>query len=51
MSIKLYSFKWDPQCHATSMLKSELQAYRVAGAFFRVADEMRRLTAYFDNPG
>ena len=32
------------------MLKIELQAYRVFGTFLRVAGEMRRLPAYFDNP-
>ena len=35
------------------MLKIELHevcSHRVAGAFFRVAGEMRRLLAYFDNP-
>ena len=36
------------QCRAASLLKIELQAYRVAGAFFRVAGEMRRLPAYYD---
>ena len=30
--------------------KIELQAYRVARAFFKVASEMQRLPAYFDNP-
>ena len=33
------------------MLKMKLQAYRVAGTFFRVAGEMGRLPTYFDNPG
>ena len=32
------------------MLKIELEALRVVGAFFRVADEMRRLPAYFNKP-
>ena len=33
------------------LMKIKLQAVRVAGAFFRVTNEMRRLPAYFDNPG
>ena len=33
------------------LMKTKLQAFRVANAIFRVADEMRRLPAYFDNPG
>ena len=33
------------------MRKIELDAFRVAGTFFRVAGEMRRLLDYFDNPG
>ena len=39
------------QCRAASMLKVELQAYEiiVAGTFFGVAGEMRRLPACFDN--
>ena len=32
------------------LMKIKLQAFRVAGAFFRVANEMRRLLAYFGNP-
>lgn len=32
------------------MLKIELQAFRVAGALFRVDSEMRRLPANYDNP-
>ena len=32
------------------LMKIKLQAFRVVGAFFRVADEMRRLPAYFDKP-
>ena len=31
------------------LMKIKLKAFRVAGAIFRVADEMRQLTAYFDN--
>ena len=31
-------------------MKIKLQAFRVGGAIFRIADEMRRLPAYFDNP-
>ena len=33
------------------LMKIKLQAFRVAGAFFRVVDEMRWLLAYFDNSG
>ena len=32
------------------MLRPELLAFWVAGAVFRIAGEMRRLPAYFDNP-
>ena len=32
------------------MLKIELQAFRVAPTFFRVADEICRLPSHFDNP-
>ncbi len=33
------------------MLRTDLLAFGVAGAVFRIAREMRRLPAYFDNPG
>ena len=33
------------------MLRTELLTFGVAGAVFRIAGEMRRLPAYFDNPG
>ena len=42
MSIKLYSFNSSKR-HAASMLKIELQAYKVAS-------QTRPLPAYFDNP-
>ena len=45
-TVRFYLF----QCCAASLLKVEPQAYKIAGAFFRVAGEMRRLPAYFDYP-
>ena len=47
MSIKLYSF--NTQKHAV-MQKIEQQVFRVAGAFFRLAEEMHWLPPYFDIP-
>ena len=47
MSNKLYSI--NTHTHAV-MRKIRLHAFRVAGTYFRVAGEMRRLPAYFDNP-
>ena len=47
MSNKLYSI--NTHVHAV-MRKIELHAYRVARAHLRVADEIRCLPAYFDNP-
>ena len=43
---------WFFQCRAAWLLKNELQVYEilVAGAFFWVTGEMRRLPACFDNP-
>ena len=32
------------------MLRPDLLTFGVAGAVFRIAGEMRRLPAYFDNP-
>ena len=40
---------WVYSCNPFSV-KIKLQALRVAGALIRVAGEMRRLPAYFDNP-
>ena len=33
------------------MLRTDPLTFGVAGAVFRIAGEMRRLPAYFDNPG
>ena len=33
-----------------TLITINLQAFSLAGAIFGVADEMRRLPAYFDNP-
>ena len=44
--VRFYFF----QCGATSLLKIELQAFRVASSFFRVDGEIYQLEAYFDNP-
>ena len=32
------------------IVKIKLQAFRVGGTIFRIADEMHQLLAYFDNP-
>ena len=32
------------------MLRTDLLTFGVAGVVFRIAGEMRRLLAYFDNP-
>ena len=32
------------------MLRTDVLTFGVAGAVFRIAGEMRRLPAYFDNP-
>ena len=33
------------------MLRTDLLTFRVTAAVFKIAGEMRRLPAYFDNPG
>ena len=45
MSIKLHSFD---SLRISFTLKIKLQVFRVASAFFRVADEICRFPAYFD---
>ena len=37
--------------HFPNARKIELRAFREASTFIRVDGEMRRLLAYFDNPG
>ena len=32
-------------------LRTDLLTFGVTSAVFKIADEMRRLQAYFDNPG
>ena len=48
MSVKLYSFNTQTR---DVMQKIKLLAFRVASAFFRIAEEMRQLPSYFYNPG